>query len=49
MKLLIKENGKTVRSYEYAEENKLYIVRDMENALEYIETNELAWTIEITN
>lgn len=51
MKMLIKNNDKIVQEYDYNKHtntNEVDMVRDMRNALEYIEKNGLSWTIEIT-
>lgn len=49
MKLLIKQNGKTIREQDYSKPiDTNDIVRDMKNVLEYIEKNKLDWTLELT-
>lgn len=48
MKVIIKENGKIVRDYDYTNSNNKGMMDDIKNMIEYIEINKLAWTIEIT-
>lgn len=48
MKVIIKENGKIIREYDYTNSTSKTVINDLQNILEYIEINELPWFIEIT-